>query len=122
MLVGQALLDFVRERPDLTTSDLAKEAGYTRTTKTGRPQVLVKRFLAALHLAMGSDVLLGKAPGKSPQYQTAVHKSGVILLGKTYSQKFGLKPGDLLDIIVDEDAIRLVPKSSGSLSSNLDKS
>jgi bifunctional DNA-binding transcriptional regulator/antitoxin component of YhaV-PrlF toxin-antitoxin module len=34
----------------------------------------------------------------------------VILLGKTYSAKFNLQPGDELDIVIDDDAIRLVPK------------
>ena len=80
-----------------------------RTTRTGREQVLVKQFYNSLLAAQGMPIPVGKTPGKSAQYATSVHRSGVILLGKTYSEKFGLKPGDELEIVLDEDCIKLVP-------------
>jgi bifunctional DNA-binding transcriptional regulator/antitoxin component of YhaV-PrlF toxin-antitoxin module len=109
MLVGSALIDFVRENEALNQMELAHGAGYVRTTRTDREQVLVKQFYNALLAAQGMPISVGKTPGKSAQFETTVHKSGVILLGKTYSEKFGLKPGDALQICIEDEAIRLVP-------------
>ncbi len=109
MLVGQELIAFVKDNEELNQIELAQGAGYTRTTKTGKHQVLVKQFYNALLAAKGMPISIGKLPGKSAQYETTVHKNGVILLGKTYSEKFGLKPGDSLQILVEDEAIRLIP-------------
>lgn len=112
MLVGQQLIEYVKEHEDLNQSDLAKGAGYVRTTRTGREQVLVKQFYNALLAAKGMPIAVGKAPGKPARYETTVHKSGVILLGRTYSKKVGVEPGDVLDIVIEEDCIQLVPRPS----------
>lgn len=112
MLEGQELIDFVRENENrkLPETDLAREAGYVRVTKTGKEQVLSKKFYNALLAAKGMEISIGRAPGKVAQYYTHVHASGVVLLGKTYSEEFGLNPGDELKIIIDDDCIRLVPR------------
>lgn len=109
MLVGSDLIAFVKENEALNQMELAQGAGYVRTTKTGKEQVLVKQFYNALLAAKGMAIAVGKLPGKAAQYETTVHKNGVILLGRTYSEKFGLKPGDGLQILVEDEAIRLVP-------------
>jgi hypothetical protein len=109
MLTGAALISFVKENEDMNQMELARGAGYVRTTKTGRDQVLVKKFYNELLAAKGMPIAIGKTPGKSALYETSVHKSGVILLGKTYSEKFGLKPGDGLRIDVEDECIKLVP-------------
>lgn len=110
MLVGKELLDHAIENEDMNQTELARTAGYLRETKKGKEQVLFKQFYNALLAAKGLAIAVGKAPGKVARYQTTVHKSGVILLGKTYSSKFNLQPGDELDIHIDDDAIRLVPR------------
>lgn len=112
MLEGQELLNFVHEVEGrkLSETELAREAGYVRTTKTGKEQVLSKRFTSALLAAKGLDISIGRAPGKVAQYFTHVHASGVILLGRTYSQAFGLESGDELDIRLESDCIKLVPR------------
>lgn len=109
MLVGSDLIAYCKENDGLNQMELARGAGYVRTTRTGREQVLVKQFYNSLLAAQGMPIPVGKTPGKSAQYATSVHRSGVILLGKTYSEKFGLKPGDELEIVLDEDCIKLVP-------------
>lgn len=109
MLVGQELIAFVQKNEELNQMELAQGAGYVRTTKTGKQQVLVKAFYNALLAAKGMPISVGKMPGKTAQYETTVHRNGVILLGKTYSETFGLKPGDALKILVEDEAIRLVP-------------
>jgi hypothetical protein len=112
MLVGKALIDYVKANELLNQTELAEGAGYVKTTTSGRTNVLVKQFYNALLAAQGLTIEVGKAPGKTAQYETAVHKSGIILLGKTYSKKFGLNAGDVLEIVLDDDAIRLVPKAA----------
>lgn len=116
MLEGQELLDFVRDNKsrNLSEADLAREAGYIRVTKKGKEQVLAKKFYHALLTAKGTDLSIGRAPGKVAQYYTHVHASGVILLGKTYSEEFGLNPGDELDIRLEADGIRLVPRPASA--------
>ena len=89
--------------------ELARGAGFLRTTKTGREQVLVKMFYNSLLAAKGIPIPVGKTPGKSAAFETSVHRSGVILLGKTYSEKFGMKPGDGLHIEVLDECIQLWP-------------
>jgi len=112
MLVAKALIDYVKANGHLNQTELAEGAGYVKTTTKGKTNVLVKQFYNALLAAQGLTIEVGKAPGKTAQYETAVHKSGIILLGKTYSKKFGIEPGDVLEIVLDDDAIRLVPKTA----------
>lgn len=112
-LTGSELLTFVKEREDThTRAQLAREAGYVRTTEKGKEQVLVKAFNDALLSATGVNLRIGKGPGRGPQYETTVHKSGVVLLGRSYTEKFDLQPGDVLEIELDDAAncIRLIPK------------
>lgn len=109
MLVGSELIAYCKENDGLNQMELARGAGYVRTTRTGREQVLVKQFYNSLLAAKGMPIPVGKTPGKSAQFSTSVHRSGVILLGKTYSEKFGLNPGDELEIVLAEDCIKLVP-------------
>lgn len=109
MLVGSELVAYCKENDGLNQMELARGAGYVRTTRTGREQVLVKQFYNSLLAAKGMPIPVGKTPGKSAQFSTSVHRSGVILLGKTYSEKFGLNPGDELEIVLADDCIKLVP-------------
>lgn len=110
MLVGEELLDFVESNPNLDEHALAQGAGYIRETKTGKTLVLVKKFTSALlaskGLQLGTPVT--KSRGKSALYLTTVHKSGVILLGRTYSEAYGLEPGTKLGIEFLDDGIKLV--------------
>lgn len=110
MLTGAALLDFVKANEDMNQTQLAREAGYTRVTEKGKEQVLTKAFTQALLNAKGVNLKIGKAPGKTAKFETSVHASGVILIGKTYVEKFGVQPGDMLAIEVQDDCIKLVPK------------
>lgn len=109
MLVGNELIDFVKQNDTLGRKELAAAAGYVRTTKTGKSQVLTQQFTNALLSAKGTPLQVGKAPGKAAKYQTTVHANGVVLIGKIYIEKFGLNPGDELDIVIEDDAIKLVP-------------
>ena len=109
MLVGAELISFYESNDSLNQMELARGAGYVRTTRAGREQVMVKQFYNELLAAKGAPISVGKTPGKSAQYRTSVHASGNITLGKTYSAAFGLEPGDELKILMEEDCIKLVP-------------
>lgn len=112
MLTGQELIAFVKANGDMDQSELAREAGYMRVAESGKERIMAKQFCEALLEAKGVAIKVGRRPGKTAQFETTVHKTGVILIGKTYSQKFGVEPGDVLDIVISEDAIRLVPQGS----------
>lgn len=109
MLTGQELLSFVKANEDMDQSELARGAGYVKVSETGTERLLIKQFHEALLEAKGLKLKTSKKPGKTAQFMTTVHRTGVILLGKTYSEKFGIEPGDELQIVIEEDAIRLVP-------------
>ncbi len=109
MLTGAELIAFVKTNDEMNQMELARGAGYVRVTKSGREQVLVKKFYNELLAAKGMPIAVGKTPGKSALFETSVHKSGVILLGKTYSEEFGLKYGDVLRIEIEDECIKLVP-------------
>lgn len=110
MLVGEDLLDFVENNPKLHEHSLAQGAGYIRQTKKGKTLILVKKFTSALLAAKGLQLGTSstKVRGKPAAYITRVHKSGVILLGKTYSQELGLEAGTPLGIELLVDGIKLV--------------
>lgn len=112
MLTGQELIAFVKANGDMDQSELARETGYMRVAESGKERIMAKQFCEALLEAKGVAIKVGRRPGKLAQFETTVHKTGVILIGKTYSQKFGVEPGDVLDIVISEDAIRLVPQGS----------
>ena len=112
MLQGSELVDFVRQNEGLTQAELAEQAGYIREVEGSKPQILVKRFMDELLAARGVSIAPPKRRGKRANFKTTVHSSGIILLGATYSAKWGLEPGDELDICMDDDGIRLAPSKA----------
>lgn len=108
MLVGQELLKFVEINEGSTEHELAEAAGYVKDV-AGKPTVQIKAFTHALLEAKGVRILAKPKGGKVAPFKTAVHKSGIVLLGKTYSEQFKLVPGDELEIQLLDDGIKLVP-------------
>ena len=109
MLIGKELILFVEANPGVSETDLARAAGYVRTTTTGKPQVLKKAFIAAVFAATGLKVGAEnkRYRGKSASYQTSVHSNGIMLLGRTYGQVAGFEPGDRLAITVSSGEVRV---------------
>lgn len=115
MLSGKELLTFVKENEDtMNQSELARAAGYVRVSEDGKTSVLVKTFQDAVLRSTGLNIRAGRAPGKTAQFETTVHRSGIVLVGKVYVEKFGLKAGDALQIVLGEDDIRLVPQAASA--------
>lgn len=110
MLVGHDLIEYVQKHSTAKLKEMARGAGYTRTNKNGRVDVLIRSFNQALLAAKGLNIAPSRAPGKIAGYETTVHRSGIALVGKTYTEEFGLKPGDSLSIELGEDCIKLIPR------------
>ena len=103
------MVQFVQDNEGLTQTQLAEKAGYVRTTESGKYQIMTKQFCDALLVARGISITKPKRRGKIACYKTTVHKNGIILLGKSYSSRWGVEPGDELEILLEDDGIRLVP-------------
>lgn len=110
MLQGKDLIEFVKENPELNRTQLARKAGYVTTTPEGKKKVLVQQFYDAVLEAQGLPIKNGHpgiGSGKNAQYLTTVHKSGILLVGKSYTNEFGAEPGDVFGIEIREDGIWL---------------
>jgi len=113
MLTGQELLSFVKANPDMNGSEIARATGYVSPGKDGKDRLRLSKLKEALLEAQGVKLTGVKKSGKPAQFLTTVHRNGSLLVGKTYTQKFGVEPGDDMTIVLEEDSIRLVPRSAG---------
>lgn len=106
MLVGDQLISFVAANEGCTENELAEAAGYVKEV-SGKPAIQVKAFTSALLEAKGVKIKAKTKGGKTAPFKTSVHNSGIILLGKTYSERFDLTPGDELEIELLDGCIKL---------------
>ena len=100
-LTGKPLLQKVKELSDLPRRDTAKRCGYYTLTKSEETRVNLTDFYDAILAAKG--VPLDKSGnkdgrGREPTYRVSVHKNGQIVIGATYTETMGLKPGDEFEI------------------------
>jgi AbrB-like transcriptional regulator len=110
-LTGKALLQKVKELSHLPRREKAKRCGYYSTGKDNQTRVNLSDFFEALLHAKGTtlDVEGSKdGRGREPTYRVSVHQNGQIVIGSTYTQKMGLKPGDEFEIKLGYKHIRLV--------------
>jgi AbrB family looped-hinge helix DNA binding protein len=95
-LTGKALLQKVKELSHLPRRETAKRCGYY-STKDGQVRVNLTDFYDAVLAAKGVPLEPGGAKdgrGREPTYRVSVHKNGQIVIGSTYTEQMGLKPGD----------------------------
>jgi len=100
-LTGKSLLQRVKELSDLPRRETAKRCGYYTLTKSDETRVNLTDFYDAILAAKG--VPLDKSGtkdgrGREPTYRVSVHKNGQIVIGATYTETMGLKPGDEFEI------------------------
>ncbi|MGB8703243.1 MAG: AbrB family transcriptional regulator [Thermosynechococcaceae cyanobacterium] len=99
-LTGKALLQKLTEIPSLSRREKARECGYVNLAK-GKPRVNIGAFLNAVLDAKGIPVGVESEKngrGREANYRVSVHKNGQIVLGPAYTQKMGLKFGDVFEI------------------------
>ncbi|MEB3343762.1 AbrB family transcriptional regulator [Okeania sp.] len=100
-LTGKILLQKVKELSDLPRRETAKLCGYYTLTKSDETRVNLTDFYDAILAAKG--VPLEKSGnkdgrGREPTYRVSVHRNGQIVIGATYTETMGLKPGDEFEI------------------------
>ncbi|MFQ4139668.1 AbrB family transcriptional regulator [Nodosilinea sp. PGN35] len=110
-LVGQELLQKVKNLDNLSKEEKAKACGYYTLTKAGNPRVNMMKFLNALIEAEG--IQLDSAQngsgrgGRSASFRITVQSNGNLLIGSTYTKQMGLKAGDEFEITLGRKHIRL---------------
>ncbi|NLQ05282.1 AbrB family transcriptional regulator [Cylindrospermopsis raciborskii] len=110
-LVGEELLQRVRELGNETREEKAKQCGYYTITKNGIERVNIMKFLNALIEAEG--IQLDGAPGangrggRSASYRVSVQSNNNLLIGSAYTKQMNLKPGDEFVISLGKKHIRL---------------
>lgn len=99
-LTGKALLQKVKELSHLPRRETAKQCGYY-TEKEGQTRVNLTDFYDAVLAAKGVPLNPEGAKdgrGREPTFRVSVHKNGQIVIGSTYTEQMGLKPGDEFEI------------------------
>lgn len=111
-LVGQALLDFVRQKgaEGVDRDTVVEMAGYV--ARRGDKKSLQRtRFFEAIAQANGLALGPIVAPttrsgfGAQPTYRVKVGKNGLLPVSAAYTRQIGLTPGSYGEIQIDEDAI-----------------
>ena len=59
--------------------------------------------------------------GREPTYRVSVHKNGQIVIGSTYTEAMGLKPGDEFEIKLGYKHIHLIQLDSNKSESEEDE-
>ncbi len=113
-LRGKALLQKINELGHLSKRESAQACGYYET-KDDQIKVNLADFYDALLEARGISLNPEGAKdgrGREPTYRVSVHKNGQIVIGSTYTQAMGLKPGDEFKIKLGYKHIRLEQTNS----------
>ncbi|HEY9826477.1 MAG TPA: AbrB family transcriptional regulator [Stenomitos sp.] len=110
-LTGKALLQKLKELQHVSRREKARLCGYTTVTKNNQPRVNVGDFLNAILEAKGVQLNSDgnkDGRGREPTYRVSVHKNGQIVIGATYTEEMGLRPGDEFEIKLGYKHIHLI--------------
>ncbi len=110
-LIGKDLLQKVKELAHLSKRETAKACGYYTLTQAGQMRVNLSGFYDALLEAKG--IILEPegqkdGRGRDASYKVSVHKNGQMVIGSTYTQEMGLRPGDEFEIKLGYKHIHLI--------------
>jgi AbrB-like transcriptional regulator len=110
-LVGEELLQKVKDLGSATKEDKARECGYFTETKNGIERVNMMKFLNALIDAEGiqldSKAVGGGRGGRSASYKITVQSNNNLLIGAAYTKQMGLQEGDVFEISLGRKHIHL---------------
>ncbi len=110
-LVGEELLQKVKELGNVSREEKARECGYYTETKNGVERVNMMKFLNALLDADGvqldSKPSGGGRGGRSASYKITVQSNNNLLIGAAYTKQMGLKEGDVFEISLGRKHIHL---------------
>ena len=120
-LVGKALLQKVKDLSHLPRRENARMCGYYTVGKDKQTRVNLSEFVEAVLIARGTPVGSDSTKdgrGREPTYRVSVHKNGQIVIGSTYTEQMGLKPGDEFEIKLGYKHIQLVKLDKDGNESN----
>ncbi len=109
-LTGKALLQKLKET-DLPRRELAKECGYYTVTKGGQSRVNLSEFYDAVLAAKGVSLepeSVTDGRGREASYRVKVHQNGQIVIGSSYTELMGLKPGNEFEVKLGYKHIHLI--------------
>ncbi|WP_310487750.1 AbrB family transcriptional regulator [Chamaesiphon sp. VAR_69_metabat_338] len=110
-LVGEELLQKVKDLGSASKEDKARECGYFTETKNGVQRVNMMKFLNALIDAEGiqldSKAAGGGRGGRCASYKITVQSNNNLLIGAAYTKQMGLKEGDVFNITLGRKHIHL---------------
>ncbi len=110
-LVGEELLQKVKDLGSASKEDKARECGYYTETKKGVERVNMMKFMNALIDAEGieldSKIGGGGRGGRSASYKITVQSNKNLLIGAAYTKQMGLKEGDVFEISLGRKHIHL---------------
>lgn len=110
-LTGKVLLQKVKELSHLPRREKARQCGYYTVGKNNQIRVNLADFFEAILAAKGTSLGGDGAKdgrGREPTYRVSVHKNGQLVIGATYTEKMGLKPGDEFEIKLGYKHIHLI--------------
>ncbi|MEM9215799.1 MAG: AbrB family transcriptional regulator [Cyanobacteria bacterium P01_F01_bin.150] len=120
-LAGKALLQKVKDLSHLPRREKARMCGYYTVGKDKQTRVNLSEFVEAVLIARGTPVGSDSTKdgrGREPTYRVSVHKNGQIVIGSTYTEEMGLKPGDEFEIKLGYKHIQLVKLDKDGNESN----
>ncbi len=110
LLTGKSLLQKIKSS-NLSKRELAKECGYYSISPDGEVRVNIADFYDALLAAKGIALepkSEKEGRGREATYRVTVHQNGQIVIGSSYTELMGLKPGDEFEIKLGHKHIRLI--------------
>ncbi|MGL5510275.1 MAG: AbrB family transcriptional regulator [Microcoleaceae cyanobacterium] len=108
-LIGDELLDKIKELSDLSKEEKAIACGYYQVNKQGAKRINMSKFRQAILAAQGIilDNRSDRNMSKNNTYRLTVQSNGNILIGVAYTRMMNLQPGDEFEISVGRDRMRL---------------
>lgn len=113
-LTGKDLLKKVKKMGDASREEKAIECGYFTPTDNGQKRVSMVKFLNALIEAEGisldSDNIDSDSKGRrgrTANYRINVQSNGNLSIGKAYTDRMNLKPGDEFEVVLGRKNIHL---------------
>ena len=117
MLQGDRLLSRLDQLRGCSRSELVRACGYVTRSEDGREHLHFTDFYEAIleakgvHLpGQGGRWRAGRSiQGRQLSFNTHVHFNGNLMVGRAYTEKLQLKPGDQFRIHLHDGEIRLTP-------------
>ncbi len=113
-LTGKELLKKVKKMGDASREEKAIECGYFTTTDNEQKRVSMVKFLNALieaeGISLNGDNITSDAKGRrgrTANYRINVQSNGNLSIGKAYTDKMNLKPGDEFEVVLGRKNIHL---------------